>query len=68
MDVGRSTSSLWKMGILCSIQELAIARMSNHVSLVGGITNSHIEGASWSNGYMYLLNLKNSSEGLGVKM
>jgi hypothetical protein len=68
MDVGRSTSSLRKMGILRSIQELAMMRTSDHVSLMSNITNSSIEGTSWSDGGMDLLGLKNSSEGLGVKM
>jgi hypothetical protein len=39
--------------------------MSDHVSLMGGITNSSVEAASWNNGCMDLLNFKNSSEGLG---
>jgi hypothetical protein len=68
VDVGRSTSSLGKVGILCRIQELAMTRMGNHVSLTDNITNSSVEDSSWSNGYMDLLDLKNSSEGLGVKM
>jgi hypothetical protein len=42
-----------------------MARMSDHVSLVGSITNSSVEGASWSNGCMDLLDHKNSFEGLG---
>jgi hypothetical protein len=65
MDVGRSTSSLGKVSILCSIQELAMTRMSDHVSLMSGITNSSVEVASWSNGYTDLLDIKNSSKGLG---
>jgi hypothetical protein len=65
MDVGRFTSSLRKMCILHSIQELAMARMSNHVTLVSGITNSSVEVVSWSNGCMDLLDFKNSSKGLG---
>jgi hypothetical protein len=56
------------MGVLLSIQELAMAQMSNHVRLAGSIMNSSVEGASWSNGYMDLLDLKNSSKGLGVKV
>jgi hypothetical protein len=68
MDVGRSTSSFGKVSILHSIQELAMARTSDHVSLTSSITNSSIEGTSWSDGGMDLLNFKNSSEGLGVKM
>jgi hypothetical protein len=39
--------------------------MSDHVSLMSGITNSSVEVASWGDGYMDLLDLKNSSEGLG---
>jgi hypothetical protein len=65
MDVGRFTSSLGKVGILRSIQELAMTRMSDHVSLTGGITNSNVEITSWSNGGLDLLDLKNSSNGLG---
>jgi hypothetical protein len=65
MDVGRSTSSLGKVRIFRSIQELAMARMSDHVGLAGSIMNSSIEGASWSDGCMDLLDLKNSSERLG---
>jgi hypothetical protein len=42
--------------------------MSDHVSLAGSITNSSVEGAPWGNGYMDLLDLKNSSEGFAVKM
>jgi hypothetical protein len=68
MDVGRSSSSLGKVSILHSIQELAMMQMSNHVSLMGGIMKSSIEVASWGNGVMDLLDLKNSSKGLGVKM
>jgi hypothetical protein len=34
-------------------------------SLVGSIKNSSGEGASWRNGCMYVLHLKNPSEGLG---
>jgi hypothetical protein len=64
MDVGRSTSSLGKVGILCSIQELAMTRMSDHVSLTGGIMNSSIEVASLGDGGMDLLDFKNSSKGL----
>jgi hypothetical protein len=56
------------MGVLLSIQELAMSQMSNHVRLAGSIMNSGVEGASWSNGYMDLLDLKNSSKGLGVKV
>jgi hypothetical protein len=64
MNVGRSTSSLGKVGIFCSIQELMMARMSDHVILTGNIMNSNVEGMSWGNGVMDLLDLKNSSEGL----
>jgi hypothetical protein len=39
--------------------------MSDHVSLVGNITSSHVEGETWSNDCMDLLDLKNSSDGLG---
>jgi hypothetical protein len=35
---------------------------------MSNITNSSVEGTSWSDGGMDLLGLKNSSEGLGVKM
>jgi hypothetical protein len=63
MGVGRSSSLLEKMGILRSIQELAMERMTDHVSLVGSITNSSVEGVSWRNGCMDLFDLKNSSEG-----
>jgi hypothetical protein len=41
--------------------------MSDHVSLTSNITNSTVEVASWGDGYMDLLDLKNSSEGLGGK-
>jgi hypothetical protein len=64
MDVGRSTGSLRKVSILYSIQVLTMARMSDHVSLPSSITNSNVEGTSWSDGCMDLLHLKNSSEGL----
>jgi hypothetical protein len=57
-----------KVDILHSIQELAMVRMSDHVSLAGGITNSSVEGVSWSDGYIDLLDLTNSSEWFGVKM
>jgi hypothetical protein len=67
MDVGRSTSSLGKVSILHSIQELAMTRMSDHVSWTGSIPNSSIEGMPWGDGCMDLLDLKNSSEGLGGK-
>jgi hypothetical protein len=65
MNVGRSTSSLGKMGVLCSIQELVMARTSDHVSLAGSIMNSNVEGASWSSGCMDLLDLKTPLRGLG---
>jgi hypothetical protein len=47
IDVGRSTSSLGKVGIPHSIQELAMTQMSDHVSLTGGFMNSSVEVASW---------------------
>jgi hypothetical protein len=31
---------------------------------MGGITNSSVEVASWGDGYMDLLDIKNSSKGL----
>jgi hypothetical protein len=43
-------------------------RMSDHVSLTGGITNSSVKVAFWSDGCMDLLDFKNSLKGLGVKM
>jgi hypothetical protein len=52
MDVGRSTSSLGKVSILHSIQELAMTRMSDHVSWTGSIPNSSIEGMPWGDGKM----------------
>jgi hypothetical protein len=64
MDVGRSTSSLGKVDIFCSVQEFMMARTSDHVSLMGNITNSSVEGMSWGDGGMDLLDLKNSLEGL----
>jgi hypothetical protein len=42
--------------------------MSDHVSLADSITNSSVEGTSWSDGSMDLLDFKNSSERLGVKV
>jgi hypothetical protein len=68
MDVGRSTSSLGKVTIICSIQELVMMWTSDLVSLTGAIMNSSVEVASWSNGGMDLLEFKNSSKRLGVKM
>jgi hypothetical protein len=68
MDVGKSTSSLGKVSILRYIQDLAMARMSDHVSFAGSITKSSIEGTPWSDCGMDLLDFKNSSKGLGVKM
>jgi hypothetical protein len=68
MDVGRSTSSLGKMGILCFIQELAMTRMSDHVSLTGGITNSSVEIASGSIGAMDLLKLLEGAWGEDVDL
>jgi hypothetical protein len=41
--------------------------MSDHVSLVSSIRNSSVEVASWGDGYMDLLDLKNTSEGIGGK-
>jgi hypothetical protein len=52
------------MVILPSIQDLAMTRTSDHVSLISSITNSSVEGTSWSDGVVDLVNLKNSSEGL----
>jgi hypothetical protein len=68
MDVGRSTSSLGKVSILRSIQELVMMQTSDHVSLMSSIMNSSVEVASRSNGYMDLLDFKNSWKGLGVKI
>jgi hypothetical protein len=68
MDVGRSSSSLGKLVIFRSIQEMAMTRASDHVSLTGGITNSSVEVVSWGDGCMDLPNFRNSSKGLGVKM
>jgi hypothetical protein len=68
MDVGISTSSLGKVGKLVSIQELAMMQTSDHVSLAGSNVNFNVEGVSWSNGCMNLLDHKISSKGLGVKM
>jgi hypothetical protein len=45
-----------------------MTQISDHVSLTGGITNSSVEVASWGDGYTDLLDFKNSSKGLGVKM
>jgi hypothetical protein len=64
MDVGRSTSTLRKVSILHSIQELVMTQMSDHLSLTGGIMNSIVEVASWSNGGMDLIDFKNSSKRL----
>jgi hypothetical protein len=68
MDVGRSTSSLGKVGILCSIQKLGMARTSDHISLASSITNCSVEVVSWGVGGKDLLDFKMSSEGLGMKM
>jgi hypothetical protein len=68
MDVGRSTSSLGKVSILRSIQELVMMQTSDHVSLMSSIMNSSVEVASRSNGCMDLLDFKNSWKGLGVKI
>jgi hypothetical protein len=65
MDIGRSTSSLEEVGILRSIQELVMTRMSDHVSLTSSITNFNVEVASWGDDCMDLLDFKNSSKGLG---
>jgi hypothetical protein len=64
MDVDRSTISLGRVSILCSIQDLVMMRTSDHVSLMGSITNSSVEGVPWGDGGMDLLDLKNSLEGL----
>jgi hypothetical protein len=64
MDVGRSTRSLGKVSTFYSIQELAMARTSDHVGLAGSIRDFGVEGMSWGNGRMDLLDLKNSSERL----
>jgi hypothetical protein len=65
MDVGRSTSSLRKVSILHSVQELAMAGTGDHISLKCSIINPSVESTSWSNGCMNLFHLKNSSERLG---
>jgi hypothetical protein len=65
MDIGRSTSSLEEVGILRSIQELVMTRMSDHVSLTSSITNFNVEVTSWGDDCMDLLDFKNSSKGLG---
>jgi hypothetical protein len=39
--------------------------MSDYVCLAGSITNSSVEGMSWSDGSMDLLDFKKSSDGLG---
>jgi hypothetical protein len=64
MDVGRSTRSLGKVSTFRSVQELVMVRMSDHVGLVGSIRDSDVEGMSWGDGYIDLLDLKNSSERL----
>jgi hypothetical protein len=46
MDVSRPTCSLRKMGILCSIQELTMVRMEDHVCLTCSDTNPSIEKTS----------------------
>jgi hypothetical protein len=68
MDVCRSTSSLGKVSIFHSIQELVMARTSDHVGLAGSTMDSGIEGMSWEDCCMDLLDLKNSSKRVGVKM
>jgi hypothetical protein len=65
MDVSRPSCSLREMSILCSIQELTMARIDDHVCLTCSITNPSIERTSRCNGCMYLFHLINSSEGLG---
>jgi hypothetical protein len=67
MDLGRSTSSLGKVSILHSIQELVMTQMSDHVSWIGSIPNSSIEGTPWGDGCMDLLDFRNSSKRLGGK-
>jgi hypothetical protein len=47
MDVGRSTRSLGKASTFHSVQELVMARTSDHVGLVGSIRDSGVEGMSW---------------------
>jgi hypothetical protein len=68
MNVGRSTRSLGKVSTFRSIQELAMARTSDHVALVGSIRDSGVEGMSWGDGYIDLLDHKNSSERLRGEM
>jgi hypothetical protein len=46
MDVSRPNCSLREMSILHSIQELTMARMSDHVCLTCSITNPSIEKTS----------------------
>jgi hypothetical protein len=46
MDVSRPTCSLREMSILCSIQELTMARMDDHVCLAYIITNPNVERTS----------------------
>jgi hypothetical protein len=65
MDVSRPRCSLREMSILCSIQELTMARTDDHVCLTCSITNPSVERTSRCNGYMDLFHLINSSEGLG---
>jgi hypothetical protein len=65
MYVCRPACSLREMSILRSIQELAMTWMGDHICLTCNITNPSVESTSWSNGYMDLFHLKNSSEGFG---
>jgi hypothetical protein len=67
MDVNRPASLLREMSILCSIQELTMARTDDHVCLTCSITNPSMERMSWCNGCMDLFHLIISSEGLGTK-
>jgi hypothetical protein len=46
MDVGRSACPLREMSILCSIQEMIMARMGNYVCLTCSITNPNVERMS----------------------
>jgi hypothetical protein len=65
MDVSRPTCSLRVMSILCSIQELTMARTDDHVCLMCSNTNPSVERTSRCNGCMDLFHLINSSEELG---
>jgi hypothetical protein len=68
MDVGRSTSSLEKMGIVGYIQELAMTWMSDYVSLTGSIMNSSIEVHLGAMAAWIFLTSTTPRRGLGVKM